>query len=154
MSTNAPTTTAPDAALRLDDMSDSQILAMIERAAKDPFTARALLHLQKQAAERMAEAVQQMTSKLSGISAAQEKKAPRGPISVVALASAARQREAAGKQKREFAEYLVIGALMNRDNPDWNIFDASAAPPTAPQSGFLQLLQMKAPAPAPAAAPA
>lgn len=152
MSQNPVTPSPPDGALRLDDMSDSQILALIARAENDPFAAKSVEYLQKQACERMSETVQQMLTKLNGIGAAQEKKAPAGPISVVALASAARQREAAGKQKKEFAEYLVIGALMNRDNPDWNIFDAEAKPVPPPQSGVLALLKLKSPAPAKAPA--
>jgi hypothetical protein len=151
---NQPRTTGlatplPAGALRLEDLSDSQILAMIAKAGTDPFAAKALQHLQKQACDRMAEAVQQTLAKLNGIGAAQEKKTPRGPISVLALAGAARQREAAGKHKRAFAEHLVIGALVNRDNPEWDIFAESAAPPADAKSGVLALLKMKPPAPAP-----
>lgn len=131
-----------ESALRLDDLSDSQILAMIEKAATDPFTAKTLLALRKQAAEKMSDTVQRTLAKLNGIGAAQEKKAPPGPTSVRALAGAARQREAAGKQKREFAEYLVIGALMNRDNPDWDIFEPGAATPPSQPNGMLALLKM------------
>lgn len=138
----------PSGALRLEDLSDSQILAMIDQAATDPFTAKTLLALRKQAAEKMADTVQRTLAKLNGIGAVQEKKAPPGPISVLALAGAARQREAAGKKKREFAEYLVIGALMNRDNPDWDIFDPSTPTPPAQPNGMLALLKMKPPAPA------
>jgi hypothetical protein len=101
----------------------------------------------------VADTVQRTLAKLNGIGAAQEKKAPTGPISVLALAGAARQREAAGKKKREFAEYLVIGALMNRDNPDWDIFDPAAAAPPAQPNGMLALLKMKPPAPAAPAKP-
>lgn len=156
MSQNPAIPSPPDGALRLDDMSDSQILALIARAETDPIAAKSVQYLQKQACERMADAVQQMLAKLNGIGAARDKKAPAGPISVVALASAARQREAAGKQKKQFAEYLVIGALMNRDNPDWDIFDAGAKTVPPPDSGVLALLKLKSPAPgqAPAGAPA
>ena len=140
------TTASPMGAVRLEDLTDSQILALIAKAATDPFAAKALQHLQKQACDGMAEAVQQMLAKLNGIGAAQEKIAPRGPISVLALAGAARQRAAAGKHKREFAEYLVIGALVNRDNPDWDIFAESATAPADAKSGVLALLKMKPPA--------
>lgn len=137
---------SPASALRLEDMSDGQILEMIERAASDPFIANALLHLQKQAYESMAESVQRMLAELNEIAASAQEQMPAGPMSVVALASAARQREADGKQKREFAEFLVIGALINRDNPDWDIFDDTATTPPA-RSGLLALLQMKPLAP-------
>jgi hypothetical protein len=154
MSQKPATPAMPDGAVRLDDLSDSQILALIERAGSDPIAAKSVQYLQKEVCERMTDAVQKMLAKLNGLTAAQEKKHPAGPMSVAALASAARQREAAGKQKKEFAELLVIGALMNRDNPDWNLFDTAAAPAPAPQSGVLALLKLKAPAPAKPAAPA
>lgn len=139
---------APAGALRLEDLSDSQILAMIEQAATDPFTAKVLLALRKQAAVKMADTVQRTLAKLNGIGAAQERSAPPRPISVLALAAAARQREAAGKKKREFAEYLVIGALTNRDNPDWDIFDPATPAAPAQPNGMLALLKMTAAAPA------
>lgn len=143
---DSQTQAPPLSTLDLKDMSDSRILEMIGRAAGDPVVANTLLRLQKQAYERLTEAVQRMLAKLNEIEPAQEK-LPAEPASVAALASAARQREAAGKQKREFAESLVIGALINRDNPDWDIFDEAATPAPA-GNGFLALLQMKPPAPA------
>lgn len=136
----------PAGGLRLEDLSDSQILAMIKRAPNDPFVAKELLHLQYQACERMTASVQKMLAKLNEFSPAQGKMSS-GQNSVVALASAARQREAAGNQKREFATSLLIGALLNRDNPSWNIFDEAAAPPPQTPNGLLALLQMKLPVP-------
>lgn len=144
MSETSRTPESPASALRLEDMSDSQILGMIERAASDPFIANTLLHLQKQAYESMAKSVQSVLAELNEISPTQETMSA-GPTSVAALASAARQREAASRQKREFAELLVIGALRNRDNPDWDIFDETESSPPA-ENGLLALLQMKLPA--------
>ncbi|MTV41746.1 hypothetical protein [Duganella radicis] len=143
---------APAGALRLEDMSDAQLHEMVARAATDPFTARAAQQLQKQAFERMSESVQRMLAELNSIDKKQGK-LTGGPVSVLALAGAARQREAAGKQKREFAEYLVIGAMVNRDNPDWNIFDESTAAATPAASGLMALLRMRLSAPAAAAVP-
>jgi hypothetical protein len=147
MNQYARITASPDSALRLDDLDDSQILDLIARAGSDPLSARNLLHLQKQACARMAASIQLVLGELNDLDKAPAKKTA-GPVSVLALAGAARQREAAGKQKRAFAEFLVIGALKNGDNPGWNVFDpASAAPAPAP-NGLLALMQMKLPAPA------
>jgi hypothetical protein len=142
---NAPLTpTTPAGGQRLEDLNDRQILDMIKRAPEDALIAKELLHLQKQASERMAHSIQKMVAKLAEVCPEQAKMSG-GPMSVVALASAARQREAAGKQKREFAASLVIGAMVNRNNPDWNIFDGGGNPPQD-ENGFLALLQMKLPA--------
>jgi hypothetical protein len=151
MSVTTPKTALPASGSHLEDLSDSQIIDMIKRAPGDPFLTKELLHLQKQACERMSDSVQKMLAKLNEVCKEQEK-ASNGPISVIGLASAARQREAAGKQKREFAASLVIGALVNRDNPNWNIFDETAAPPQT-ANGLLALLQLKLSEPAPAPAP-
>lgn len=147
MNQYARITTSPESALRLDDMDDDQIVDLIARAGTDPLSARTLLHLQKQACERMAASIQKVLGELNDLDKAPAKMTS-GPVSVLALAGAARQREAAGKEKREFAEFLVIGALFNRDNPDWNVFDAATAAPNPAPSGLMALLQMKRPDPA------
>jgi hypothetical protein len=133
--------------LSLENLSSEQVRKMIEHAAIDPGTADLLRELQELAYESLEKSVQHMITELNEIEGPAQEKMPAGPISMVALASAARQREAAGKQKREFAEFLVIGALINRDNPDWDIFDEAATPSPA-GNGLLALLQMKLPAPA------
>lgn len=148
MNQSTRTTTPPHNALRLEDMDDRQIFDLIARAGSDPFAAKALLHLQKQACERMAGSIQNVLDELNNLDPAPAKMAS-GPVSVLALAGAARQREAAGKQKRAFAEFLVIGALKNGDNPGWNVFDPATSAQSPAPSGLLALVQMKAPAPAP-----
>jgi len=149
MTTDRPSLAAPpDAApagVRLADMSDEQILQMIARAQTDPFAANEVMHLQKQAFDSINKAIQAMIGTLAEIDPA----APMQNVqmSVAALASAGREREAAARQKREFAQNLIIGALLNQDNPDWDIFDESAQPPaTADRNGILALLQMAPPA--------
>lgn len=146
MSETSRTPASSASTLSFEDMSDGQILEMIGRAGSDPFIANTLLHLQKQAYEKLEEGIQLMLAKLNEIEPVQNKM-PNGVMSPVALASAARQRETAGKQRREFAELLMIGALINKDNPDWNIFDEAETTPSA-DNGLLALLQMQPPAPA------
>jgi hypothetical protein len=51
----------------------------------------------------------------------------------------ARNREAAAKERRELAQELVIGALVNLDNPGWNPLDPSTSK-SASSSSFLALL--------------
>ncbi|HVK96024.1 MAG TPA: hypothetical protein VM571_15010 [Noviherbaspirillum sp.] len=141
MSESAKTSTAV-----LADLTDDQILSMIERGATDPFVAKELLHLQKQAFDHMSKATQKVLDGLTALEPASAK-AWNTPTSVVALASAAREREATGKQKREVAESLVIGAMMNRDNPDWDLLDENATiPASAARNGVLALIKMPMPA--------
>lgn len=147
--TAAPTPTAVTAgSARLASMSDEQILAMIEKAATDPFVANEVMHLQKIAFESVNKAIQGMLGQLATLEPPGQKM-DTTPMSVMALASAARQRESNGKQKREFAQNLIIGALLNKDNPNWNIFDQADLPPDAKnRNGILALLQMAPPMPA------
>ena len=133
--------------MRLTELSDSQILDMIARAKSDPFVANEVMHLQKQAFDCISKAIQGMIGTLGELLPATQQMENQ-QISVVALASAAREREAVSRQKRKFAEDLIIGALLNRDNPNWNIFDDTPLPPDAKsRNGILALLQMPPPAP-------
>lgn len=148
MSETSHTTPGTAGAKRLVDMSDADIIKLIERAQTDPFALQEVMHLQKQAFECVGKAVQGMIGTLTELEPESEKLAA-GPVSVVKLASAARQREANGKSKRELAESLIIDAMTNRDNPDWNIFDPSTTKSDQP-NGILALLKMNPPAAQPA----
>lgn len=131
--------------MRLAELSDSQILDMIARAKTDPFVANEVMHLQKQAFDCISKAVQGMVGTLGELLPATQQMQNQ-QVSVIALASAARERESASRQKREFAENLIIGALLNRNNPNWNVFDDTPLPSDAKsKNGILALLQMASP---------
>lgn len=132
-------------------LSDQEALAILVRAQQDPFMAEALLKLQRESFEYLENIIRE-TSNLLPLpeSASGSAPAPGAMNSVAALRGQSRQRESVGRQRRELAEALVIGALINQDNPDWDPFD----PSTCREPGenlILALLQMQQPG---AAAPA
>jgi hypothetical protein len=60
------------------------------------------------------------------------------------LAAASRDRESAAKQRRELAQDLVIGALINLNNPDWNPLDPSTSKDES-SSAIMSLLNLQLP---------
>ena len=58
------------------------------------------------------------------------------------LAIESKQRQQAWQKARELAEMLVIGALLNKDNPDWDPADSATCKNTG-QSALLSLLQFE-----------
>lgn len=128
----------------LASLSDEQILRLIELAAHDRYAAHEVLHLQKQAIESVGRAIQDMQQALSELEPHQD--VASGPVSVAALTSAARARESAGRQKRDLAQNLIIGALINKNNPDWSPLDQAEPPASARErNGVLALLQLPPP---------
>lgn len=124
---------------------DQEALAVLARAKEDPFMVEALLKLQKELFDMLGDIIHETSNSLQlpGTSAGTAS-APGEVTSVVALRNQSRQRESSGRQKRELAEAMVIGALINRDNPNWDPFD----PSTSQQPGenlILALLQMQPP---------
>ncbi|HEY4542586.1 MAG TPA: hypothetical protein VIG66_09475, partial [Noviherbaspirillum sp.] len=49
--------------------------------------------------------------------------APAGPMSFQDLKNYSRQKESAGKQRQEVAQAMVMGALLNRHNAEWDPMD-------------------------------
>lgn len=61
--------------------------------------------------------------------------------SVKELAAASRHAARSAQERRELAEALVIGALLNRDNPDWDPQNPETHRPNY-QDPLVQLMQM------------
>lgn len=101
-------------------MRHDEALEIIERASRDPHLARQVDQLR----ERCCQFIQDMMRDADLELARREKKVPallRGPgDSAVSLRGAAQQRQRSAEQRRELAEAMVLGALFNMDNPDWD----------------------------------
>ncbi|EJL88984.1 hypothetical protein PMI16_02132 [Herbaspirillum sp. CF444] len=111
-------------------MTHDEALRIIEHARKDKFRARELEQLRDKCCLFISEVMNEVNQAL----AEKEKRTPallrskpEPADSAVSLRTEARQREQAAKERRELAEAMVIGALMNSDNPDWNPLDPSTS---------------------------
>jgi len=101
-------------------MTHDEALEIIERARKDKFLAPELEQLRAKCCLFVSDVMREVNQALAD----KEKRTPAllrsKPSDAVSLRGAARERENAAKQRRELAEAMVIGALFNSDNPNWN----------------------------------
>jgi len=122
-------------------MSEEQALQIIGRARQDKFLAQELEQLR----DKCCHFVHDLMHEVNLALAQQDKRVPallRGkpePDSAISLLAAARGREQLARQRRELAEAMVIGALLNSGNPDWNPLD----PASGRSSGSLLLALLK-----------
>lgn len=121
-------------------MSEEQALQIIERASKDKFLAQDIDQLREKCCVFVNDIMHQVNQAL----VQQDKRVPAllraAPDSAISLRGAARERERLAQQRRELAEAMVIGALLNSNNPDWNPLD----PATDRSSGSLLLAVLRA----------
>lgn len=115
--------------------------ATLARMAADPSQTQALAWLQNQAADTLAAMIDQMAESLPADTPPPTMGAG---MDVRALAAASRHTARGAQERRDLAEALVIGALLNGANPDWDPSDPSTHRPSL-VSPFLQLLQLKLP---------
>lgn len=143
MSTNAQTASQPAAETKsgagdLKTMSDADILRLIESAKEDPFAKLEVLRLQKIAMDQFESAVNSMAQCLTKMELPVQ---PNRSSSIVALQSEARARQANGKKKIDLARNIVLAAIINRNNPDWNVLSTEEpAPGSKESSGWIALL--------------
>ena len=114
--------------------SDADLAVLMARLKQDP-AAYALV--QKKGIEILRKLARETMEKLAAM------EPPRKEIDASTdwrrFSGLAREREAAAKQRRELAQDLVIGTLVNLDNPDWNPMDPSTSKDSA-SSPLLALL--------------
>lgn len=103
-----------------EPMSHDEALEIIGRASRDRHMAQQIEHLR----ERCCQFIQDMMRDVDLELARREKKLPallRGKTdSAISLRNAAQQRQRVVGQRRELAEAMVLGALFNMDNADWD----------------------------------
>jgi hypothetical protein len=125
-------------------MAEDNVASILATMTRDPIATRTIEDLMIRSADALAALVDQVVGTLA--EADKKGKQPAAmPTSVQELASAAARRELAAKQRREYAQALVAGALLNYDNPDWNPVDPSTSR-LASNNILVQLLQAGTPA--------
>lgn len=112
--------------------------AMFARMAANPSMAEATAWLQSQAGDALAAIIDGMAASLpselpSKVSGAQ---------SMREISSASRHAAQDAQERRKLAEAIIIGALLNRDNPDWDPKKPETHRPNY-QDPLVQLLQTK-----------
>lgn len=119
-------------------MTHDEALSIIDRASKDSFLAQEIDQLREKCCIFIGEVMHEVNQAL----AEKEKRTPAllrsKNSSAVSLQAAGREREKLAKQRRELAEAMVMGALFNIDNPNWNPLD----PSTGKSSGGSLLLAL------------
>lgn len=119
-------------------MTYEQALDIIGRAQRDKYLARELDALREQCCEFVFGLMNQINEEL----VANERKVPallrNRDETTVSLRSEAARRVARSRQRRNLAEAMVVGALINSDNPGWNPLDPATHLPD--RGGLLMAL--------------
>jgi hypothetical protein len=123
---------------------DEYVFDLIARARTDPVIARQVCDLQARLFVAFEKMVQGAVDILIANEAGSGKKGGAmqgGPISVAALAGASKLRAAESKRRRELAQAMMIGALINIDNPGWDPLDPSTSK-RSDKNGLLALMEL------------
>jgi|SRR5450830_1318377 len=131
--------------LRVQDstvpMSHDQAMEIIERASKDKYLSRDLDQMRDKCYAFVSEMMDEVTLAL----AEKEKRIPAllksrpEEVSAISLRASAQKREEAARKRRELAEAMVLGALFNMDNPDWDPRNPATHNPS--ENFFITLLK-------------
>ena len=130
-------------------MSEKEAMALLARAQADPSMAEALSKLREESLVMLEEIVREINASLPApdkkADVAQEQGCANG---FLALKNMSRQRESAAQQRQELAQAMVMGAILNRNNAEWNPLDP-ATDKASTENLIFSLFQMP-----PSAAPA
>jgi len=124
--------------------SDADLAALMARLKQDPAAARAYALVQKRGFEVLRKLARETVEKLAAMEP--PKKAIDAGTDWRRFSGLARERETVARERRELAQDLVIGALVNLDNPGWNPLDPSTSKDSA-SSTLLALLNPRLTAP-------
>ncbi|MPS30336.1 MAG: hypothetical protein E2576_02560 [Alcaligenaceae bacterium] len=104
-------------------MTHERALEIIERAQRDKYLAREVDELREKCGQFIGDLMHEVGQEI----AAKERKIPvllrNREESAISLRSAAAHREQRARERRELAEAVVMGALFNSGNPDWDPLD-------------------------------
>lgn len=138
----APADPAPAAAEQANDTPafDPSLLATL---ATDPIAKRELDFLRAQAVSHLAVLTDQACAMLTPDDKPQSSaQLASGPANIRTLMAASRNSAMNSRSRRELAEALVIGSVINLDNPNWDPADAATS--TSGEKNLLSaLLQME-----------
>lgn len=117
--------------------------AMLDALAADPIARRQLDYLRAQAAEKLSTLTDHVCAMLAPEEKATSPSLPSsGPMNIRSLMAISRNGERSGRERRELAQGLVFGSVLNLDNPDWKPEDAAGKTPSE-KNLLSALLQME-----------
>ncbi|MET2989530.1 MULTISPECIES: hypothetical protein [Herbaspirillum] len=124
MSLSAKQLRSPDAAApSTQPMTHDQAMEIIERASKDKYLARDLDLMRDKCYAFVSDMMDEVTKALAEKekhTPALLKSRPEQAVTAISLRATAQKREETARKRRELAEAMVLGALLNMDNPDWD----------------------------------
>lgn len=125
--------------ISIDDDKDNNVdVGTFEKIGEDPIAARALQAMQIRTCDKLNLIIDRLAASLaSGYRQSEQSEIPDA-FNVAAYASIARQRQWEAKECRLLAEDMVIAALKNLENPDWDPADPATSRNNG--KGILQLL--------------
>jgi hypothetical protein len=129
----------------LPEISDAELNALMERARGNPAALRAFEVIRKQGLDVLRNLIADVMKALLEYEGPQAM-AKGGPLNVRQLAGVARDRESVARHRRELAQDIVLGALVNLDNPDWDPMDPSTSKDTQ-GNAFISFLKQPIPPP-------
>lgn len=119
----------------------------VAEMAADPATQNMIFSLQDEAGTMLSEIIDKTAAILmqdaerSLNTAGAQQQSQQSPLLGTRLESTRRRQ--AWQKARELAEMLVIGALINKDNPDWNPADPSSCTTGGGQGALLSLVRLE-----------
>jgi len=116
---------------------------MLKALAANPIAVRTLEYLRAQTADKLAALTDQVFSMLAPEEKPTlSKSLPSGPTNIRTLMTVSRNSELRAGNRRELAEALVTGSVINIGNPDWNPADSASSMPGV-KNLVCALLQME-----------
>jgi hypothetical protein len=120
--------------------SRKELDALAVLVTEHPAAANSCAHLQVLGVTLLHKLIDDLTRKLAEQETGQPP-AGQGGTDFRQLAAAARNRESDARERRALAQDLVLGAIINLDNPDWNPLDPATSR-RAEDSALLAFLGM------------
>ena len=116
---------SPSPVLTADASSPQEGMELLKRMLADPTKALAVEKLREEVFAQLMALVREVAADIPQPETTAPAVGPGVTMSFQELKNFSRQRESAGKQKQEVAQAMVMGALLNRHNEEWNPLDAS-----------------------------
>lgn len=123
--TNTRNQQAASAIEEPEAFSDAELAALKARLQADPAAAQAFALVQKRGFELLRKLAKETMVKLAAMEPPQE--AVDACTDWRRISGLARDRESVARERRLLAQNLVIGALVNFDNPGWDPLDPSTS---------------------------
>jgi ABC-type thiamine transport system substrate-binding protein len=114
--------------------TDAELAALVARLQQDPIAARHFAFIQREGHDALRELSQELLATLAAMEPARP--AVDADTDWRRYAGQAKLREHHAKDRRELAQQLILGMLVNLDNPDWNPLDPATSKNPADSKAF------------------